>query len=165
MAVSISNCSRKSGYIAKYLFLIFNRLSTELMNSVIILWEVDPFLGNDRKINNYTTAVSRQRPVNSNRGTVFSVWSMPRCYKQGKLGAVSQLTAGVQCCELLLWQTDGWGRRQFGNPEEGERPPLEAATKQRLVKTVTDWEDLVCPVVICEVCGTVSIILTFSYGL
>jgi hypothetical protein len=24
---------------------------------------------------------------------------------------------------------------QFGNPEEGERPPLEAATKQRLVKT------------------------------
>jgi hypothetical protein len=29
-------------------------------------------------------------------------------------------------------------RGQFGNPEEGERPPLETATKQRLVKTVTD---------------------------
>jgi hypothetical protein len=25
------------------------------------------------------------------------------------------------------------GRGQFGNPEEGERPPLKAATKQRLV--------------------------------
>jgi hypothetical protein len=28
-----------------------------------------------------------------------------------------------------------WIRGQFGNLEEGERPPLEAATKQRLVKT------------------------------
>jgi hypothetical protein len=29
-------------------------------------------------------------------------------------------------------------RRQFGNLEEGERPPLEATTEQRLVKIVTD---------------------------
>jgi hypothetical protein len=27
---------------------------------------------------------------------------------------------------------------QFGNPEEGEHPLLEAATKQQLVKTATD---------------------------
>jgi hypothetical protein len=27
---------------------------------------------------------------------------------------------------------------QFGNPEKGERPPLEAATQQRLMKTVAD---------------------------
>jgi hypothetical protein len=26
-------------------------------------------------------------------------------------------------------------RGQFGNPEKGERPPLEAVTRQRLVKT------------------------------
>jgi hypothetical protein len=26
-------------------------------------------------------AVTRQRPVNKNRGTVFSTWSVPRCYK------------------------------------------------------------------------------------
>jgi hypothetical protein len=26
-------------------------------------------------------------------------------------------------------------RGQFGNPEEGERPPFEAVTRQRLVKT------------------------------
>jgi hypothetical protein len=38
-------------------------------------------------------------------------------------------------CELLLWETGRWVREQFGNPEEGERPLLEAATEQRLEKT------------------------------
>jgi hypothetical protein len=32
------------------------------------------------------------------------------------------------------WEAGSWGRGQLGNPEEGERPQLEAATKQRLVK-------------------------------
>jgi hypothetical protein len=31
------------------------------------------------------------------------------------------------CCEKLVAEAQG----QFGNPEEGERPQLEAATKQR----------------------------------
>jgi hypothetical protein len=31
-----------------------------------------------------------------------------------------------------------WGPGQFGNPEEGERPPLEAVTKQR--SEDCDWE-------------------------
>jgi hypothetical protein len=30
--------------------------------------------------------------------------------------------------ELLLLEAGNLGRGQFGNPEEGERPPLEAAT-------------------------------------
>jgi hypothetical protein len=47
--------------------------------------DVEPLLGNDREINDYTTAVTRQQPVNSNRRTVFSVRSVPRCYKQGQL--------------------------------------------------------------------------------
>jgi hypothetical protein len=34
------------------------------------------------------------------------------------------------CCELLLLEVGSWGRGQFGNSEEGERPQLEAATKQ-----------------------------------
>jgi hypothetical protein len=34
-----------------------------------------------------------------------------------------------------LWEAGNWGRRQFGNPKEGESPTLKAATKQRLVKT------------------------------
>jgi hypothetical protein len=42
------------------------------------------------------------------------------------------------------------------NREEEERPPLEAAAKQQIVKTVTDWEDLVCPIVTCEVCRLVT---------
>jgi hypothetical protein len=39
-------------------------------------------------------------------------------------------------CELLLSEARG----QFGNPEEGERPPLEAVTR-KLVKTA-NREDL-----------------------
>jgi hypothetical protein len=44
---------------------------------------VDPLLGHDREIGNYTTAVTRQRPVNIHKGKMFS---MTRCYKQDKLG-------------------------------------------------------------------------------
>jgi hypothetical protein len=37
-------------------------------------------------------------------------------------------------CEMR--EAGSWGRGQFGNPEEKEgRSPLEADTKQRLVKT------------------------------
>jgi hypothetical protein len=57
---------------------------------------------------------------------------------------------------LLLWEARSRSRGEFGNPEEGECPPLEAAIKQRLLKALTDWEDLVCSIVICEVCRTVQ---------
>jgi hypothetical protein len=67
-----------------------------------ILCHVDPLLRSD-----YTAAVARQRPINKNRGvvfsarsakqqlhwnreTVFSVLSLPRCYKQGSEWGVSQ---------------------------------------------------------------------------
>jgi hypothetical protein len=53
---------------------------------VKILWHVVPLLGNEREINDYTTSVTRQWPVNSKRGKVFSVQSVPRCYKLDKLG-------------------------------------------------------------------------------
>jgi hypothetical protein len=52
---------------------------------LLIVWHVDPMLGNDREISSYTTTVTRQLPVNRNRGTVFSVRPVPRCYKQGQL--------------------------------------------------------------------------------
>jgi hypothetical protein len=35
------------------------------------------------------------------------------------------------CCQKLVAEA----RRHFGSPENGERPPLEAVTGQRLVKT------------------------------
>jgi hypothetical protein len=37
----------------------------------------------------------------------------------------------VRCCEKLVAEARG----QFGSTEEGERPPLEAVTRERLVKT------------------------------
>jgi hypothetical protein len=92
------------------------------------MWYVVPLLGNDREICKYAAAVTRQRPVNNSGGTVFPTRSVPKYYKQGNLGAgVSWITAGVQ----LLWEAGSWGRGQFGNQEEGERPQLKAATKQR----------------------------------
>jgi hypothetical protein len=47
-----------------------------------ILWHVDLLLGNNGETNDWTTAIIKQRLVNSNRGTLFSVQSMPRYYKQ-----------------------------------------------------------------------------------
>jgi hypothetical protein len=38
-------------------------------------------------------------------------------------------------CELLLWEGGIWGRGYLGNPEEGERPPLEAATEDVTLDT------------------------------
>jgi hypothetical protein len=46
------------------------------------------------------------------------------------------------CCEKLVAEA----REQFGNPDEGERPPLEAVTRQDWCRTV-EWEDLVRAVV------------------
>jgi hypothetical protein len=40
------------------------------------------------------------------------------------------LVESVQSVKSCCYEAVGWGRREFGNPE-----PLEAATKQRLIKT------------------------------
>jgi hypothetical protein len=77
-------------YVAYFYFII---LFNDALS--IILWHVDPLLGNDREISNYTTAVTKQRTVNSYIGTVFSVRSVVTYYKQGQLAAesVSQLAS------------------------------------------------------------------------
>jgi hypothetical protein len=56
-----------------------------------VTFNIGPYqmLGNDREISDYTMAVTRQRPINRNRGTVFSMRPVARCYKQDEL--VSQL--------------------------------------------------------------------------
>jgi hypothetical protein len=69
------------------------------------MWRVDPLLGKGREINNYTKTVTRQRSVNSNRGTVFSVRSTPRCYKQEE--SVSELVGELvsefqNCCISVI---------------------------------------------------------------
>jgi hypothetical protein len=40
----------------------------------LMMWHVDPLLGGGHKIGNRTVAYARQRPSNSSRGIVFSVW-------------------------------------------------------------------------------------------
>jgi hypothetical protein len=54
--------------------------------TLYILWQVDPLLGNDHEIRSCTTVATRQQPVNSDGGTVFSVRSLPRSYNHDKLG-------------------------------------------------------------------------------
>jgi hypothetical protein len=49
-------------------------------------------LGNYHEISNYTTIITRQQPVNSNRGMI-SVSSVPRCCKQDKLARSQFLRA------------------------------------------------------------------------
>jgi hypothetical protein len=52
---------------------------------VIILGHVDPLLGGDRETGDCTMDVARQRPARNNRGKVFYVQSVLRCYKQDSL--------------------------------------------------------------------------------
>jgi hypothetical protein len=74
-----------------------------------------------------------QQQLHWNRGTVFSMQSALRCYKQGQLAvAVSELVTGLlwfSHCELLLLEAGSWGLGEFGKPQDRECPPLEAATK------------------------------------
>jgi hypothetical protein len=48
------------------------------------------------------------------------------------------------CCEKLVAEAGG----QFGNPEERESPPLEAATKQ--LRRRRDFLTLVCVIANCK---------------
>lgn len=41
-------------------------------------------------------SVARQPPVDSNRGTMFSTWTLSKCYEQDKLGASVKRNAVVQ---------------------------------------------------------------------
>jgi hypothetical protein len=45
----------------------------------------EQLLGGNCEIGDCTAAVARQWPTNNNRGMVFSVRSMGRCYKQDEL--------------------------------------------------------------------------------
>jgi hypothetical protein len=123
-------------------------LTTKVVKKKETLLYVDPLLGNDPETNNYTTTVTRQRPVNSNRGTLSSMRFVSRCYRRSEVSQlswvewvgwwVSKWVRGLlrfTRCEMLLVDIGSWGTGQFGNPEEGERPSLDAATEQRLVKT------------------------------
>jgi hypothetical protein len=61
----------------------------------------------------------------------FPTQSVPSCYNQDQLAAAVRELLGFGRCELLPLEAVSWGWGQFGNTQEGERPPLETATKQR----------------------------------
>jgi hypothetical protein len=52
-------------------------------------------------------------------------------FYEGQVNELVRELLRFSYCELLLLEAGSSGRGQFGNPEEGERPPLEAAAKQR----------------------------------
>jgi hypothetical protein len=79
------------------------------------MWRVDQLLGNDRDISIYTTAATRQRPSNSNRGTAFSVRSVPICYKQDKLGLNGFICCELFCKKLVAEAGDNSGIQRKGN--------------------------------------------------
>jgi hypothetical protein len=86
---------------------------------------------------------------------VFSVRSVPRFYKEDQLelqGLVrgSEGRQSVKSCSCEKWEVGCWSRGQFENPKEEECPQLEEATKQRLMKTVTENTSL-CVIMICKV--------------
>jgi hypothetical protein len=104
------------------------------LRSILILWHVDPLLGNDSEIINYLTAITRQQPIKSNREMVFNM--------------------RFSHCELLLWEAGSWDWGKFGNPEEGECPLSETATTKWYWR-LQDAEKTWCLIVICEVCTAV----------
>jgi hypothetical protein len=77
---------------------------------------------------------------------VFSVRSVLRLQNESRDASRETRKESVQ--RVCRRSVESCG--QFGNLEEGECPPLEAATKQRLVKTVTENTSL-CVIVTCKV--------------
>jgi hypothetical protein len=80
-------------------------------------------------------ATGKEQPVNRNLGTVFSVRSVLRCYKQDKLG-VSQLVGEFarrlllfSQCELLLWEDGRWAQEVW-EPRGMGMSVTDTATKQ-----------------------------------
>jgi hypothetical protein len=99
-----------------------------------IIWHVDPLLDNDSEIHNYITAVTRQWPVNSNRGTVSSVRSAPISYKQGRL--VVRVSEWLNCSDSVgvncyCWKLVDEAGDSSGTHRWRGTSAVEAAKKQR----------------------------------
>jgi hypothetical protein len=69
---------------------------------------------------------------------VFSVRSVPRLYGEDQLPLQDSRECLQADGQLRVAESGSWARGQLGNPQEGERPTLEAATKQR--SEDRDWE-------------------------
>jgi hypothetical protein len=85
----------------------------------------------------------------NNRRTVFSVWSMQRCYNQDSWSKESVDSSVV-----------GYSPNSNDVSTEAEESPLlRPVTRKRLVKA--DWEDVACALVICGVWRLAIALLLF----
>lgn len=59
----------------------------KLADLSLLLWGIDPLLGNDHKTNNETAATARKQPARQWTGSkaLFSTWSAARGYKLDKV--------------------------------------------------------------------------------
>jgi hypothetical protein len=70
---------------------------------ILILWNIDPLLGNDREIGNYTTTVARHEPVNS-RGMVIH-----RCPVSSNYAATEESCFECgPCRDVIIMRVRGW---------------------------------------------------------
>jgi hypothetical protein len=131
-----------------------------------ILCLVDPLLGNDNgEVYNgrYEAACREQHQSND----VFCD-AIAEMVKAGEIisSQSASLLQAFTCCELIPRKARSWGRGQLRHPEEGECQVLQADTRQRLVKPVTDWEDPLYPIDISEVCNVMRswpLLVVMSY--
>jgi hypothetical protein len=117
------------------LFLLYRDDFIEPLDYRKILWHVDPLLVGDSEISHCTAAVARQRSTSNNKGKVFYVRSVSRCYKQDNWSN-----------ELVL------GQSLDGKHVSKEAEDIVWVRHQATAgKDTADWKNLVRVVVKCRV--------------
>jgi hypothetical protein len=113
------------------------------------MWHIDLLLGSNVETNE-TTAVARWWPACqwTDWKPVFSVQSVPRCYKQDKWW-VRGLSFSH---ELLLLGAGSWGTGIVWEPRGRGTSPVGSHYQTMTGEDTADWEDLVHAVVNCRVC-------------
>jgi hypothetical protein len=149
----------RSAHMRKYVQKSFTHYS------LLLLWYIDPLLGNDSKINE-TTAVDRQWPASNNGSTggisVFLVVRSDRSSSVQLSGMervgrwVSELeNCCSSVCDLLLWAANSWGTgiarksRIRRTSAVGSRWSSFQATT---AEDTAEWKDLVRALVNCRMC-------------
>jgi hypothetical protein len=121
---------------------------------VKILSHIDPSLGNDREKASIQQPLLSNDPTTKHVSTATILLQQERCFLRGPCRDVISRTSeesvsqwwfrefvrerlGFSHCELLLWEHGSWGRRQFGNPEEGWKPLPSNSSEDVIVDTST----------------------------
>jgi hypothetical protein len=134
------------GYVHHYLCKLFLLI-------LYILWHVDLLLGNDHEIkqfhSNTCTATEERCFLCYLCGNLISRTS-EESLKSWLVSWWVSVMLWLGHCDLLLLEAGSWGQGQFGNPEEGECPPLKISTKQQLVETLQTQNTSLCATAVCK---------------